>query len=86
MDSEVWGGVEKSTKEIWEKLMKVWNAEDKQECIISAYSLVCTDLSKHVEVKSQVMVDNVPNGSMGLQYVLTDAMMADILTKNLEPC
>lgn len=40
------------------------------------------NLSKHVNVKYQFMVDHVSKENVQLHYVWTNLMIADILTKN----
>lgn len=66
------------------KLMKMTIAENKKGCIEATYSFECTELSKHNDVKFQLVVDRVAKGIIGLQYVPTDMMVAEIYTKNMK--
>lgn len=58
--------------------------EDNMGCIRDAQTPVISDLSKHVDIKYQFLVDHVRRGNVKLQFVPTNEMLADILTKNLK--
>lgn len=57
--------------------------EDNQGCISVAQNEVVNDRTKHVDVKVQMIMDNVKRGAVRLQYISTNEMTADILTKAL---
>lgn len=52
-------------------------------CVADVTSSVISDLSKHIDLKYQFMVDNMQRWNVKLRYVRTDKMPADVLTKNL---
>ena len=39
--------------------------------------------SKHIDTKSHFIRERVENGEVGVHYIQTDSMTADILTKSL---
>lgn len=65
--------------------MKILITKDNQGCITAPYNPLSTDLSRHVKVQYQLVVDIVENGSVVLHYIQTDVMIANIFTKNLKP-
>lgn len=54
--------------------------EENQGCFSVAKNDTVNDRSKHIDVKYQMIMDNVKKGIMKLEYVPTDEMLADGLT------
>lgn len=71
---------------VWvgKKLQKTLIGEHSCVLLSDAYSRTSLDLSKHIDVKYQVLVDSVTIQTVSLHYVLTKAMVTDIFTKILE--
>lgn len=69
--------------EVVEKTFEVSIAEDNNGCISEAYNPVNSELSKHIDSRYKLLVDNVHKGMVQLHYVQNDMMVADLLTKNL---
>lgn len=63
------------------KLLNVSIDEDKRSCISNAYNYISSDLSKHVNVKYQLLADQVTNGNVSLNYVPTKAMVEEVFIK-----
>lgn len=57
--------------------------EDNQACVADAEKSVLSDMSKHVDLKYQVLVDNVENGNVRLRFVQKDNTVTDMLTKHV---
>lgn len=68
-----------------ENLIKISTAEDNKGFIPEAYSSVCTELLKCIDVKYQLVVVEASRGIIRSPYVPTDMMVADIFTKYLNP-
>lgn len=66
-----------------ERLFDVCIGEDNQACISETLNPVLSDLSKHIDLKYQFLVDHIRKGDVGIRYVCTEEMIADILSKNL---
>jgi hypothetical protein len=56
---------------------------DNQSCIRLFEHPVFHERSKHIEIKYYFIRDKVQEGEMKLQYIPTDELTADILTKPL---
>lgn len=67
-----------------DRLFGVEVEEDNLSCIADAYNPNLSELAKLVDVKYQILVFHVQNWDSNDYFVLTDCMIADILTKNLE--
>lgn len=66
-----------------ESLFSIVIGEDNQACISNAKTVVITGYTKHIDLKFRFLVDHIEKRSVGLEYLLTDQMATDILTKNL---
>lgn len=64
-------------------LFSICIGEDNQGCIADAQQGYVADLSKHVDVKYQFIVNHVKQGHIDIKYVATDIMVLDMLAKNL---
>lgn len=67
-----------------DQLFNVSIAEDNQACIREAKNPGSSELSKHIDVKFQFLVDNIQKGIVDIHYVPTENMAADLFTKNLK--
>jgi hypothetical protein len=56
---------------------------DNQSCVKLSENLFFHDKSKHIEIKYHDIRDMVQRGVVELQYISTNEMIADILTKPL---
>jgi hypothetical protein len=56
---------------------------DNQSCIKLLENPMFHDRSKHIEIRYHFIGDYVQRGAVKLQYISTDAQVADILTKAL---
>ena len=56
---------------------------DNQSCVKLSENLVFHDKSKHINIKCHYIKDMVQRGAVILQYVATDKMIVDVLTKPL---
>lgn len=56
--------------------------KDNQACNADSLDPLLSDLSKHIDLKCQFLVDHIGKGDVKLCYVPTEDMAADILTKN----
>lgn len=66
-----------------QNLFSICIGKDNQACIFDAQNSTLTDLSKHVDLKFQFLLKKVKMESISLQYVSSDNMVADIITKKL---
>ena len=57
--------------------------EDNQSCIKMCHNPVMHKRSKHIDTKLHFMSERVENGEVGIHYIPTEDMTADILTKSL---
>ena len=57
--------------------------EDNQSCIKMCHNPVMHKRSKHIDTKLHFMRERVENGEVGIHYIPTEDMTADILTKSL---
>lgn len=57
--------------------------EDNQSCIKMCHNPVMHKRSKHIDTKLHFIRERVENGEVGIHYIPTDDMTADILTKSL---
>lgn len=67
-----------------DEIFDVSIAEDNQGCISEAKNPGSSEFSKHVDVKFQFLVDNIQKGLVGIHYISTEDMAADLFTKNLK--
>lgn len=58
--------------------------EDINGCIKLAENELVDNLSKNVDLKYQVAIDNVNKGNIVLRYIHTSEMIANIMAKPLE--
>ena len=58
--------------------------EDNQPCIHIATNAVTSTRSKHIDIRFHFVRERIQNGEVILQYLPTDEMIADALTKNLD--
>lgn len=65
------------------KLFDVVIGDNNQAFIADASNDGLSDLSKYVDLKYQLLVYLVPKGDLRLEYVPSEEMVADLLTKNL---
>jgi hypothetical protein len=56
---------------------------DNQSCVKLSENLVFHDMSNHIEIKYYFICDKVHKGGVILQYISTDEVIVDILTKPL---
>jgi hypothetical protein len=56
---------------------------DNQSCVKLSENPIFHDKSKHIEIKYHYIRDMVQREAVELQYISTDAQIADILTKPL---
>ena len=57
--------------------------EDNQTRIKMCYNPIMHKRSKHIDTKLHFIRERVENGKVGIHYIPTDSMTADILTKSL---
>ena len=57
--------------------------EDNQPCIKMYHNLVMHKRSKHIDTKLHFIRERDENGEVGIHYIPTNDMTADILTKSL---
>ena len=57
--------------------------EDNQSCMKMCHNPVMHKRSKHIDTKLHFIRERVENGEVGISYIPTDSMTADILTKSL---
>ena len=57
--------------------------EDNQSCIKMCHNPVMHKRSKHIDTKLHFIRERVENGEVGIHYIPTDSMTADIQTKSL---
>lgn len=68
-------------------LFEIAIGEDNQGCIALSDDRVVNNRSKHIDIKYQMIMDNVRKGLVGIIYIPTSEMTADIMTKALpRPC
>lgn len=63
-------------------LLDIVVGSDNQAFIRDAQSPMLSDLRKHIDVKYQLLVDQVWKWNVKLEYVQKGKMMTDMLTKN----
>ena len=60
--------------------------EDNQSCIKMCHNPVMHKRSKHIDTKLHFIRERVENEEVGIHYIPTEEMTADILTKSLTKC
>ena len=61
----------------------IYIGEDNQSCIKMCHIPVMHKRSKHIDTKLHFMRERAENGEVGIHYIPTEDMTADILTKSL---
>ena len=61
----------------------IYIGEDNQSCIKMCHNPVMHKRSKHIDTKLHFMRERVENGEVGVHYIPTEDMTADILTRSL---
>ena len=57
--------------------------EDNQSCIKMCHNPVMHKRSKHIDTKLHFITERVENKEIGIQYIPTEEMAADSLTRSL---
>lgn len=58
-------------------MFKLSIGEDKMACIKDGQRSTVSELSKHIDVKFQFLVDHFTNGEDGLHFVASRKMVSD---------
>lgn len=64
-------------------LFDVIIGEDNQACLAEVRNGGLSELSKHVDLKYQMVIDHVQKGEVRVEFVPSQVMVADVMTKNL---
>ena len=61
----------------------IFIGEDNQSCIKMCHNPVMHKRSKHIDTKFHFIRERVKNKELGINYIPTEDMAADVLTKSL---
>lgn len=70
-------------KDTLKKSFDIVICEDSQACLAGVRNATLSEMYKHVDVKGQLPVDDVRKRDLHVEYVLSEEMVAGVLTKNL---
>lgn len=71
-------------KEYTDRIIELTIDEGSVACIRDAHKPVVSDLSRHVNIKYHFLVNHVSKANIKLNYVRTNQIIRDKLTKNLK--